>query len=207
MSRASEEVLLDDHLHRLKLPAMSRQYRECGRAARETGQSYEGYLLDLVTGEVEQRRARQLQRRLQEARFPVLKTLENTDLNKWPGLEALELREYAEGHYIVRRENILLIGKHGTGKTHAATVLGVEACRRGQPGVVCQGARPGQRAPRSPRGAPPEAYPGTALSLSTLDSRRGGLHPVLQRRSPVALSSLLESLREGADAGDLTPPL
>jgi len=131
MSRASEEVLLEDHLHRLKLPAMSRQYRECGRAARETGQSYEGYLLDLVTGEVEQRRARQLQRRLQEARFPVLKTLENTDLKKWPGLEALELREYAEGHYIVRRENILLIGKHGTGKTHAATVLGVEACRRG----------------------------------------------------------------------------
>ncbi|MDI6809356.1 MAG: IS21-like element helper ATPase IstB, partial [Candidatus Eisenbacteria bacterium] len=40
------------------------------------------------------------------------------------------LRQYAEGHYIARRENIILIGKHGTGKTHAATVLGVEACRR-----------------------------------------------------------------------------
>lgn len=131
MSRASEEVLLDDHLHRLKLPAMLRQYRECGRAARETGQRYESYLLDLTTSEVEQRRARQLQRRLQEARFPVLKTLEHTDLNKWPSLEALQLREYAEGHYIARRENVILIGKHGTGKTHAATVLGVEACRRG----------------------------------------------------------------------------
>src|SRR3972149_6397478 len=207
MSRASEEVLLEDHLHRLKLPAMSRQYRECGRAARETGQSYEGYLLDLVTGEVEQRRARQLQRRLQEARFPVLKTLENTDLKKWPGLEALELREYAEGHYIVRRENILLIGKHGTGKTPRRPGLGVGSLAARPPGVVCHGGRPGQHAPRSPRGAPPEAYPGTALAVSTLDSRRGGLHPVLQRRSPVALSSLLESLREGVDAGDLEPPL
>ena len=58
MSRASEEVLLDDHLHRLKLPAMLRQYRECGRAARESAQSYESYLLDLTTTEVEQRRAR-----------------------------------------------------------------------------------------------------------------------------------------------------
>jgi DNA replication protein DnaC len=131
MSRASEEVLLDDHLHRLKLPAMLRQYRECGRAARETAQSYESYLLDLTGVEVEQRRARQLERRLYEAHFPVLKTLENTELSKWPGLEALQLREYAEGHYIARRENIILIGKHGTGKTHAATVLGVEACRRG----------------------------------------------------------------------------
>jgi DNA replication protein DnaC len=131
MSRASEEVLLDDHLHRLKLPAMLRQYRECGRAARESGQSYESYLLDLTTAEVEQRRARQLERRLQEARFPVLKTLENTDLGKWPSLEGLQLREYAEGHYIARRHNLILIGKHGTGKTHAATVLGVEACRRG----------------------------------------------------------------------------
>ncbi len=35
------------------------------------------------------------------------------------------------GDYIACRENLVLIGKHGTGKTHAAIVLGVEACRRG----------------------------------------------------------------------------
>jgi DNA replication protein DnaC len=59
------------------------------------------------------------------------KTLEKTDLNKWPGLDPIQFRDYVEGHYIVRRENLVLIGKHGTGKTPAATVLGVEACRRG----------------------------------------------------------------------------
>jgi DNA replication protein DnaC len=132
MSTASERVLLEDHLRRLKLPTILNQYGECARQARETGESYEGFLLALATRELEQRQANQLRRRLHEARFPLMKTLETTDLNKWPGLDARQFREYVEGDYIGRRENLVFIGKHGTGKTHAATVLGVEACRRGQ---------------------------------------------------------------------------
>ncbi len=128
---STEQVLLEDCLKRLRLPAMLRDYPECGRQAREDGQSYESFLLELATRELEQRQANQLKRRLKEARFPLMKTLEMTDLNQWPGLNALQIREYAECHYIERRENLILIGKHGTGKTHAATVLGVEACRRG----------------------------------------------------------------------------
>lgn len=128
---AGEEVLLEDTLRQLKLPAMGREYRECARQARETGESYESFLLALATREVEGRRANQLQRRLKEARFPVLKTLETTDLKKWPGLDAVRVREYVECQYIARCENLVLVGKHGTGKTHAATVFGVEACRRG----------------------------------------------------------------------------
>jgi len=132
MSTASEQVLLEDHLKRLKLPTILSQYGECARQARETGESYESYLLALATRELEQRQANQLRRRLHEAHFPLMKTLETTDLNKWPGLDARQFRDYVEGDYIGRRENLVFIGKHGTGKTHAATVLGVEACRRGQ---------------------------------------------------------------------------
>jgi len=128
---SAEHVLLEDCLKRLKLPVMLRDYSECGRQAREDGQSYESFLLELANRELEQRQNNQLQRRLQEAHFPLMKTLETTELEKWPGLNSLQVREYAECHYIERRENLVLIGKHGTGKTHAATVLGVEACRRG----------------------------------------------------------------------------
>ena len=131
MTQVGDHVLLEDHLRRLKLPAMLRYYGQCARQAKETGESYEQYLLALSTQELEQRQANQLKRRLHEARFPLFKTLEKTDLNKWPGLDPLQFRDYVEGHYIVRRENLVLVGKHGTGKTHAATVLGVEACRRG----------------------------------------------------------------------------
>ncbi|MDA2931031.1 IS21-like element helper ATPase IstB, partial [Acidobacteria bacterium AH-259-O06] len=131
MSAASDAVLLEDTLRQLRLPAMGREYGECARQARETGESYEAFLLALASRELEQRQANQLTRRLKEARFPVLKTLERTDLAKWPGLEVLRVREYAECHYITRKENLVLIGKHGTGKSHAAIAFGVEACRRG----------------------------------------------------------------------------
>jgi len=126
-----QEILLEDVLRRLKLPAVAREYREHARQAREGGESYEGFLLALASLELDQRQSNQVQRRLNEARFPVLKTLEKTDLNKWPGLDATQIREYMDCHYITRRENIVILGKHGTGKTHAATMLGVEACRRG----------------------------------------------------------------------------
>jgi DNA replication protein DnaC len=131
MSRPGQEILLEETLRRLRLPTMAREYREAVRQAKEASEGYDGFLLALATRELEQRQTNQVQRRLYEARFPLLKTLETTDLTKWPGFEATQVRAYAECQYISRRENLVLLGKHGTGKTHAATVLGVEACRRG----------------------------------------------------------------------------
>ena len=131
MNRAAQSVMLRDCLKRLKLPAMMRDYPECCRQAKEEGESYEGFLLNLSTRELEQRQANQLKRRLKEARFPILKTLEKTDLKKWPGLNALQVREYASCEYIERKDNLVFLGRHGTGKSHAATVFGVEACRQG----------------------------------------------------------------------------
>ena len=131
MNRAGEQVLLNDNLRLLKLPTMLRQYEECARQALETKEGHESFLLNLTTQELEQRQANQLKRRLHEAKFPLMKTLETTDLNKWPDFDSLQFREYVEANYISRKENLVLIGKHGTGKTHAAIILGVEACRRG----------------------------------------------------------------------------
>jgi DNA replication protein DnaC len=131
MTSPGQNVLLEDTLGRLKLPTMVREYTEHARQAREAGENYEGFLLALASRELEQRQAHHVQRRLAEARFPLVKTLEKTDLKKWPGMDAMQVRDYSECHYITRRENIVILGKHGTGKTHAATVLGVEACRRG----------------------------------------------------------------------------
>ena len=126
-----QEIVLDDALRQLRLPAMVREWREHARQAKEAGEGHTGFLLALASRELEQRQANQIQRRLRAARFPRLKTLETTDLNKWPALDAVQVRDYAECDYITRCENVVLLGKHGTGKTHAATVLGVEACRRG----------------------------------------------------------------------------
>jgi DNA replication protein DnaC len=131
MNRAAQGVMLKDCLKRLRLPAMLRDYPECSRQAKDEGDSYEGFLLNLASRELEQRQANQLKRRLKEARFPVMKTLEKTDLKKWPGLDAMKVRDYASCDYITSKDNLVFVGRQGTGKSHAATVFGVEACRQG----------------------------------------------------------------------------
>ena len=131
MSRPGQEILLEETLRQLRLPTMVREYRETVRQATEAHEGYEAFLLALATRELEQRQTNQIQRRVREAHFPLLKTLETTDLTKWPGFDVTQVRAYAECQYIGRRENMILLGKHGTGKTHAATVFGVVACRRG----------------------------------------------------------------------------
>ena len=59
MNRASDQVMLNDHLKLLRLPAMLSQYQECARQALETKESYESFLLTLTTRELEQRQANQ----------------------------------------------------------------------------------------------------------------------------------------------------
>ncbi len=125
------KIQLKANLKELRLPVFIREFESCARQAKSEGDVYEEYLLNLSEKEIQQRHANQLQRRLREAKFPQLKTLENSDINLWPKLKASDLRSYCEGEFIEKKENIVLIGKHGTGKTHAAIALGIEACRKG----------------------------------------------------------------------------
>lgn len=129
--KPGDQILLDSLLTHLKLPTIKRDYGEVARQAESSGASYETYLLDLLSREHEQRQANQLTRRLRAAGFPQMKPLEETNLTKWPGLDARTIKRLADGGYIADKENVILIGKHGTGKTHAAIALGIEACRQG----------------------------------------------------------------------------
>ena len=66
-----QEIVLDDALRRLRLPAMVREWREHARQAKEAGEGYTGFLLALASRELEQRQVNQIQRRLRAARFPL----------------------------------------------------------------------------------------------------------------------------------------
>jgi DNA replication protein DnaC len=70
------------------------------------------------------------QRRIKEARFPLIKPLELFDFDSTPTLDRRLVRELVEGAYLAEHRNIILLGKSGRGKTHLATALGIEACRR-----------------------------------------------------------------------------
>lgn len=128
---ASVEVLLDSLLKGMRLPTVGHNYRSYAREARESGASYEQFLLRLMEDERHQRDANQLKRRLKAAHFPQMKDLESADLNQWPGLNAMVIKDYAECRFIDANENLIFLGKHGTGKTHLAIALGIEGCRNG----------------------------------------------------------------------------
>jgi DNA replication protein DnaC len=68
---------------------------------------------------------------MREAKFPLLKTFETFDFDATPDLDRRFIHELASGEYINEYRNIIFLGKSGTGKTHLATALGVEACKQG----------------------------------------------------------------------------
>ena len=124
-------LLLTHHLHELKLGAMLRQYPSLVRQARETGQDYEEFLLTLAETEIRTRSENRLKRRIRDARFPLLKTFEQYQYESAPELDRRLIEELKTGEYIRERRNVIFTGKTGTGKTHLAISLGIEACRQG----------------------------------------------------------------------------
>ena len=125
-------VLVRHHLKALKLPTM---HGECekvaARAAREN-LDHLAYLLALCELELIDRERRAAERRLKTAKFPTHKTLDEFDFQMQPSLNKPLVLELIKGEYLDQRENILLVGASGTGKTHLATALGVAACGAGR---------------------------------------------------------------------------
>jgi DNA replication protein DnaC len=89
------------------------------------------YLLQLLELELLDREKRSAERRLKAARFPTLKTLESFDFAARPSVNKVLIAELARCNYIDKRENILMIGNPGTGKSHLATALAAQACHKG----------------------------------------------------------------------------
>jgi DNA replication protein DnaC len=125
-------VLLQHHLKALRLRTI---HRECekvaGRCATENI-DHLGFLLQLCELELIDRERRAADRRLKAAQFPSHKTLESFDFTAQPSLNKLLLSELLRGEYLDKRENILLVGNSGAGKTHVATALGIAACAQGK---------------------------------------------------------------------------
>jgi DNA replication protein DnaC len=125
-------LLLEHHLKALRLPTVLREYASVAESCAKERVDYPGYLLRLTERELLDRERKSAERRLRDARFPVLKTVDAFDFAAQPGVNEVLYRELLRGDYVERRENVLLIGNSGTGKTHLATALGFAACAQGR---------------------------------------------------------------------------
>ena len=124
-------VLLEHHLKQLKLPSMLRDYAKTARVCRDEQADYQTYLLRLCERELLDREQRAAARRIKAAKFPVVKTIDTFDFAAQPSINRELIIDLLRGEYMARRENILLIGNSGTGKTHLATALAFAACAQG----------------------------------------------------------------------------
>lgn len=124
-------LLLDAHLKRLKMPTMRRQYAALAREAADRNHTYEEFLLALLELELQQRDTNVLRERIRRAGFPEVKTLDTLDFTVIPSLNKPKVLALGQCEFVRRKENVLLIGNPGTGKTHLATALGILACQAG----------------------------------------------------------------------------
>jgi DNA replication protein DnaC len=132
MSANKQTLLLDHHLKKLKMPTMLREYEKTAALCRTERADYPQYLLRLSEMELLERERRAKERRIRDAGFPVIKTLDTFDFKAQPSINQELVRGLMRGEYMDHKENVLLIGNSGTGKSHLATALAFQACCQGK---------------------------------------------------------------------------
>lgn len=97
---------------------------------RKEGTLYD-FLEQLLETQLAWKEGNKIQRWIQKAKFPFLKTLNNFDFSYQPSIDEAQIRELASCRFIKHAENILFFGQTGVGKTHLAIGLGYEAISKG----------------------------------------------------------------------------
>jgi DNA replication protein DnaC len=129
--KAAVKAQLIANLKFLKLSAVLSHLEVQLRQARESKEDYSEFLLSLSELEVATRKENGRKRRIREARFPLLKPIETFEFEAAPELDVRQFKELIGGQYIKEARNVIFLGRSGTGKSHLATALGMEACRQG----------------------------------------------------------------------------
>ena len=124
------EVMIQQ-LKRLRLGYMSQNFEAQNAESIREKHSFLEFLSALIEGELQSRENKNFQKRIKAARFPLEKTLEEFDFDFQPSLDVKLIKTLANCQYIEKKENILLVGQCGTGKSHLAVSLGMKALEAG----------------------------------------------------------------------------
>jgi DNA replication protein DnaC len=136
MMSSAKQVHLDAdalcrHMDTLKLPFMRENHQALAQSATQKHWSHLDYLGELLSGEADAREDRRVQRCIAQARFPVLKTIDQFDWN-WPAkINRMLIQNLLRLDFVKQHANVVFIGGTGLGKSHLMTALGYAACKQG----------------------------------------------------------------------------
>jgi DNA replication protein DnaC len=119
-------------LQELHLPAVRAQYEAVARQATAESWGYPDYLLELLQREAQQRQRNRIERFLKASKLPLEKSWGALDLKRLPPKVVQQLRGLVSGEFVDRRENLLVFGPPGSGKTHAVCAVAQELVRAGR---------------------------------------------------------------------------
>lgn len=118
---------IEKNLKLLKLGTLAKEWESVEFHTKEQ------YLSDLITLELREREVNRINRMVKTATFPIMKTLEdftwtnNIDIPQGITKEVIENFEF-----LSKKENLILLGAVGTGKSHLATAVALKACQHGR---------------------------------------------------------------------------
>jgi len=127
------DAVIESMLGQLRLSACRQNYAVLAKEAIKNNKSHLEYLKALLAEEINQRLDRRVKTIITKAKFPILKTLADFDFSLVPTLNKHKILELTEGDFIDNQQNVCFLGQTGTGKTHLATAIAYEACKRKYP--------------------------------------------------------------------------
>lgn len=124
--------MIKEYSKQLKLSYLKENHERLIQEATALNQGYQEFLEQLLALEVEQRRNNRIQTLIRQSKLPQKVTFDdylNSHLS--PKLQK-QIKELQTLQFIDRKENLILLGNPGVGKTHLATTIGMEACLTGK---------------------------------------------------------------------------
>lgn len=126
---AVDKEMIKLYAKHLRLPTFNNYEKLIRHLSTEDG--YDTFLACMMKAEIEERAVTGQKRRIKTAGFPVQKTLDEFTMSRLEHISEATVRELACCDFIKRRQNVVMIGNPGSGKTHLSIALGMNACNAG----------------------------------------------------------------------------